>query len=88
MLKTVYFDDHHRHKWQCFRIRLVDKKNSKVDTFISNFQSAQENITNDIQTKMVFVQDANRKTNSYLEGANNAIKQRTDSMKSLAQAIR
>jgi hypothetical protein len=37
---------------------------------------------------MVFVQDANRKTNSYLEGANNAIKQRTDSMKSLAQAIR
>ena len=26
MLKTVYFDDHHRHKWQCFRIRLVDKK--------------------------------------------------------------
>jgi hypothetical protein len=37
---------------------------------------------------MVFVQDANSKTNSYLEGANNAIKQRTDSMKSLAQAIR
>ena len=26
MLKTVYFDAHHRHKWQCFRIRLVDKK--------------------------------------------------------------
>ena len=25
MLKTVYFDAHHRHKWQCFRIRLVDK---------------------------------------------------------------
>jgi phage-related protein len=27
MLKTVYFDAHHRHKWQCFRIRLVDKGN-------------------------------------------------------------
>ena len=25
MLKTDYFDAHHRHKWQCFRIRLVDK---------------------------------------------------------------
>ena len=28
MLKTVYFDAHHRHKWQCFRIRLVDKAES------------------------------------------------------------
>jgi ATP-dependent DNA helicase RecG len=26
MLKTVYFDAHHRPKGQCFRIRLVDKK--------------------------------------------------------------
>ena len=26
MLKRAYFDAHHRHKWQCFRIRLVDKK--------------------------------------------------------------
>ena len=25
MLKRAYFDAHHRHKWQCFRIRLVDK---------------------------------------------------------------
>ena len=25
MIKTDYFDAHHRHKWQCFRIRLVDK---------------------------------------------------------------
>ena len=25
MLKTDYLDAHHRHKWQCFRIRLVDK---------------------------------------------------------------
>ena len=29
MLKTVYFDAHHRHKWQCFRIRLVDKMSNK-----------------------------------------------------------
>ena len=29
MLKTVYFDAHHRHKWQCFRIRFVDKMSNK-----------------------------------------------------------
>ena len=33
MLKTVYFDAHHRHKWQCFRIRLVDK--SKIVNYIN-----------------------------------------------------
>ena len=30
MLKTDYFDAHHRHKWQCFRIRLVDKNKGKI----------------------------------------------------------
>ena len=30
MLKTDYFDAHHRHKWQCFRIRLVDKVDETV----------------------------------------------------------
>ena len=29
MLKTDYFDAHHRHKWQCFRFRLVDKMSNK-----------------------------------------------------------
>ncbi|MDD5868806.1 MAG: extracellular solute-binding protein [Succinatimonas sp.] len=32
MLKTVYFDAHHRHKWQCFRIRLVDKGWENINT--------------------------------------------------------
>ena len=39
MLKTVYFDAHHRHKWQCFRIRLVDKYLKGV---ASNFSDANE----------------------------------------------
>ena len=39
MLKTVYFDAHHRHKWQCFRIRLVDKRLQDAVIKIKNLTS-------------------------------------------------
>ena len=39
MLKRAYFDAHHRHKWQCFRIRLVDKKKA---TEVAHFKMVRE----------------------------------------------
>ena len=50
MLKTVYFDAHHRHKWQCFRIRLVDKTNSKKALRLTK-SLKRDNVNNNLSLK-------------------------------------
>ena len=76
MLKTVYFDAHHRHKWQCFRIRLVDKnklgqiielEDDLVFPLVKSSDIKNPKICGDFKRYVIVTQKKLRQNTSYIE---------------------
>lgn len=57
-----------------------------VNTLIQSLEAAQEQVGSNVQQEMVFVQDDMSQFSTYTQGANSAISDATDLLKSLAES--